>query len=73
MGAEPLTPRERQVIQAIRHGRARSMKSIARRMGIRPRTIETYIIAIGRKLPADYEPESPPFLRVVLWAVGSSM
>ncbi len=70
MGADALTPRERQVIQAIRHGRARSKKAIARRMGIRTRTIEHYIITIGKKLPADYEPTAPPFLRVVLWAVG---
>lgn len=73
MGAEPLTPRERQVIQAIRHGRARSMKSIARRMGIRPRSIEAHIVAIGKKLPPDYEPDTPPFLRVLLWAVGGPL
>jgi DNA-binding CsgD family transcriptional regulator len=38
---ERLSPRERQVIRLVRKGR--STKEIARDLGIKPRTVETYV------------------------------
>lgn len=67
-----LTPRERQVVAAIKDHNARSVKAITRRLRIRRRTVETHLTSINRKLPADHEPGTMPFLRVLLWALRPS-
>ena len=65
-----LTPREIEVLEAIREG-SRSLPSIARRLDppISHRTAEAHVSSIAEKLPTDHEPDSSPFLRVMLWVL----
>ena len=65
-----MTPRELEVLDAIRSG-ARSLEGIARALNppISPRTAEVHVRSIAGTLPDDWEPKAPPFWRVVSWAV----
>lgn len=71
MTFEGLTPREEEVVQAIRDG-ARSYTAIARALDppCAPRTVEAHLASIYRLLPADLEPDAPPFWRLVMAVVG---
>lgn len=71
MGPE-LTPRELDVVKAIRGG-ARSLSEIARALDppVSWRTAEAHVTSINRKLTADFEPKLTPLWRVLMWATRS--
>jgi len=64
------TPRELEVLESIQSGR-RSHHAIARWLDppVSHRTAEAHVTAISLKLDPEYEPESLPFLRVILYAL----
>lgn len=68
---EELTPREREVIEAIRNG-ARSYSAIARALEppCSPRTVEAHLASIYWHLPHEVEPDAPPFWRLVFCVLG---
>lgn len=68
MGSVRLTRTERKVVDAIRAG-AHSHKAIARAMGrgVTTWTVQSHIYRIARKI-RHFHPQSPPLIRVVLWA-----
>lgn len=49
--------------------RARSVKTIAKRLYVNRRTAERLIARVSSKLPTDFEPGTRPFIRVLLWAL----
>lgn len=53
----------------MRVHRARSLKQIARRLHVGGRTVEAFVASISKKLPADFETGTRPFIRVLLWAL----
>lgn len=71
MVTEGLTPRELEVVEAIRAG-ARSYSAIARVLDppCATRTVEAHLSSIYRNLPGDIEPDAPPFWRLVICVSG---
>lgn len=66
MGRTTLTPRERDVIDAVRSG-AHTYKAIARALGrgVTTHTAQAHVYSICRKIPRT---KSPPLIRLILWA-----
>lgn len=71
MVTDGLTPRELEVLDAIRAG-ARSYTAIAKALEppCATRTVEAHLASIYRNLPDDVEPDMPPFWRLVVCVVG---
>lgn len=64
-----MTERQLEVCHAIQGG-ARSLHAVAQSVDppVSRRTARHHVTAIAESLPDDFEPDAPPFWRVVMWA-----